>query len=256
MKVTVPLLGVLRLGRTPLSVAVNVTACPDFDGFKDDASAVLDDALFTVCAGPTPVEALKFVSPTYVPWIECVPTPRLDTVAVALPIALSTPVARVRVPSRNVTVPVGVPEPGEFADTVIVNVTGCPNMDGFTDVVIVMVVASWLMVCDSVALVLLPKFASPLYVAVIGCTATVQLELLKVALPLPFNNAVPKVVPPSLKVTVPVGVPLAVTVAVNVTDCPNTPALAELATVVVLACTPTDWVRVGLVLVVKFASPE
>jgi hypothetical protein len=161
------------------------------------------------------------------------------------------------VPLRKVTVPVGVPDPGELAVTVIVKVTGWPKTDGFADEVIVRVVASWLIVCDKVVVVLPAKFASPEYVTVIGCTATVQLELLNVALPLAFKSLVPSVVAPSLKVTVPVGVPLEpVTVAVNVTFCPNTAALAELATVVVLPRTPTDCVNVPLVLVVKFVSPE
>ena len=49
------------------------------------------------------------------------------------------------------------------------------------------------------------------------------MEVLKVAFPVPSRVAVPKVVAPFLKVTVPVGVPEdPVTVAVKVTDCPNT----------------------------------
>ena len=39
-------------------------------------------------------------------------------------------------------VPVGVPEPGELDTTVAVKVTCCPVTEGFTDVVIVVVVAS------------------------------------------------------------------------------------------------------------------
>ena len=39
-------------------------------------------------------------------------------------------VPRVVVPSLNVTVPVGVPDPDE---TVAVNVTDCPEFDGFND---------------------------------------------------------------------------------------------------------------------------
>jgi hypothetical protein len=45
-------------------VAVNVTDCPEVDGFTDDTSVVVVDAAFTVCAGDImPVEATKFVSP-------------------------------------------------------------------------------------------------------------------------------------------------------------------------------------------------
>ena len=63
------------------------------------------------------------------------------------------------------------------------------------------------------------KLPSPPYVAVIGCVPALKLEVAKVATPLPFNVPVPRVVEPSLNVTVPVG-PLpevGVTVAVNVT---------------------------------------
>ena len=51
---------------------------------------------------------------------------------VALP-PLSVAVPRVEAPSRNVTVPVGVPEPGVPAVTVAVKVTDWPNTDGFAE---------------------------------------------------------------------------------------------------------------------------
>lgn len=37
------------------------------------------------------------------------------------------------VPSVNITVPVGVPPPGEIGSTVAVKVTGCPATAGFGD---------------------------------------------------------------------------------------------------------------------------
>src|SRR5439155_1220445 len=59
-----------------------------------------------------------------------------------------------------------------------------------------------------------------------------------VAWPEPFRVPVPRVLEPSLKVTVPVGVPapglFAVTVAVKVTDCPDTDGLIEELTRVVV----------------------
>jgi hypothetical protein len=67
------------------------------------------------------------------------------------------------------------------------------------------------------------------------CEATVSVEVLKVAWPAPSSVEVPKVVVPSLKVTVPVGVPpLEVTEAVNVTDWLKTDGLADELTVVVV----------------------
>ena len=73
-----------------------------------------------------------------------------------------------------------------------------------------------------------------------------------------FRVPVPRVLGPSLKVTVPVGVPppglFTVTVAVKVTDCPDTDGLAEeLTNVVVLYF--TVWVTLDDVLPVKLASP-
>ncbi len=42
-------------------------------------------------------------------------------------------VCRVLIPSMNVTLPVGVPLPGLLTETVAVNVTDCPNIEGFSE---------------------------------------------------------------------------------------------------------------------------
>jgi len=60
--------------------------------------------------------------------IECAPTAREEIESAALAEESSVPVAMLVAPSRNVTVPVGVPA-GEL--TVTLNVTACPNTDGF-----------------------------------------------------------------------------------------------------------------------------
>jgi hypothetical protein len=46
---------------------------------------------------------------------------------------VSVTVPIVVLPSRKETLPVGVPDPGATGLTVAVNVTVCPNTDGFTD---------------------------------------------------------------------------------------------------------------------------
>ena len=67
------------------------------------------------------------------------------------------------------------------------------------------------------------------------CEATDSVEVVNVAWPEPLSAEVPRVVVPSLNVTVPVGVPpLEVTVAVNVTDWLKTDGLADELTVVVV----------------------
>jgi hypothetical protein len=45
-----------------VTVAVNVTAMPDIDGFAEDANAT-EDACFTVCVSVVEVLVLSFVSP-------------------------------------------------------------------------------------------------------------------------------------------------------------------------------------------------
>ena len=85
-------------------------------------------------------------------------------------------------------------------------------------------------------------------------------EIAKVATP-PLSVPVPRVTPPSLKVTVPVGVPLAgavaATVAVKVTDCPKTEGFADDVTAVaeLPLLTTCGLVFSEPVLVAKFVSP-
>lgn len=68
------------------------------------------------------------------------------------------------------------------------------------------------------------------------CEATDSVEVARVAWPLLSRFDVPRVVAPSLNVTVPVGTPpLDVTAAVKVTDWLNTEGLADELTVVVVA---------------------
>jgi hypothetical protein len=83
--------------------------------------------------------ARKFASPPYMAVIECDPTERAAVVNVAFwPLSIPVPIGVV--PSMNVTVPVGVPPPGKTGLTVAVNVTDCPNTEGFSDDVMVVAV--------------------------------------------------------------------------------------------------------------------
>src|SRR5439155_2654305 len=121
--------------------------------------------------------------------------------------------------------------------TVAVNVTDCPNTDGLAEE-LADVVVPYFTVCVSLGDVLALKFASPPYDALIEWEPTASVLVTNVAWPEPFRVPVPRVLEPSLKVTVPVGVPapglLAVTVAVKVTDCPDSDGLAEELTDVVV----------------------
>ena len=93
--------------------------------------------VFTVCAKAAEVLVPKVESPEYFAVIECEPALRADVVNVALP-ALKVPLPIALAPSRNETVPDGVP--GEVLLTVAVNVTDCPVVDGFAEDVTVVVV--------------------------------------------------------------------------------------------------------------------
>jgi hypothetical protein len=134
---------------------------------------------------------------------------------------LSGPVPKVVEPSLNVTVPVGVPAPGEVTETVAVNVTVCPNTEGLADEETEVEVEAWLTTSDNAEEVLPLKLVSAPYTAVILCVAADRDDVLKVAVP-ELSVPVPRVVAPSLKVIVPDGVPApgatTDTVAVNVTD--------------------------------------
>ena len=93
----------------------------------------------------------------------CVPADNPEVVYVACP-PLSVTVASGVLPSRNVTVPVGVPL---VAVTVAVNVTLWPNTAGLAEETSAVAVApGWLLtgltVCVSAAEVLVLKMASPL----------------------------------------------------------------------------------------------
>jgi hypothetical protein len=88
------------------------------------------------------------------------PTERDEVANVALP-ELKVAVPRVAAPSRNVTVPVGVPVAGGTALTVAVKVTDWPKMDGLSDEVTVVEVPALFTVWVMAAEVLLLKFVSP-----------------------------------------------------------------------------------------------
>jgi hypothetical protein len=162
--------------------------------------------------------------------IEWEPNASAEVVNAATP-ELRPTVPRVVAPSRKVTVPVGVP-PAPV--TVAVNVTGWPTTEGLVEDSKPAVIGLVLTTCVTTADVLVAKFESPEYFAVIECEAMDNVEVVNVATPL-LSVPVPSVVTPSRNVTVPVGVPPApLTVAVKVTDCPATDGFTEEVSAVVL----------------------
>ena len=86
--------------------------------------------------------------------------------------------------------------------------------------------------------------------------AAFSAAVVSVAWPLASSVALPRVVAPSWKVTVPVGVPTpALTVAVKVTACPYVEGLAPLLSAVEVTAGLTVWVKAALLLALSLASP-
>ena len=138
-------------------------------------------------------------------------------------------------PSLTVTLPVGVPLPGETGVTVKFTVTDCPTTDGFgVCAVIAVVVTAWFTVWDTPAEALPMKLVSPAYVAVI-VLVPVEVEVRE---QFPAAAAPVQLAVPSLTVTLPVGVPLpgALAATVNATEyaCPTTVAVVKFDVMVVV----------------------
>jgi hypothetical protein len=169
------------------------------------------------------VQLAKVALPEYLAVTECVPTASVDVVKVATPLPFNAPVPRVVVPSRKVTIPVGVPE---VLDRIVaVNVSGAPldaEAEELTITAVVPAGTAVVMISVSAPEVLLAKVALPEYLAVTECVPTASVDVVKVATAALFSVPLPSVAVPSRKVTVPVGVPelLDVIVAVNVTGVP------------------------------------
>src|SRR5574338_1098010 len=189
--------------------------------------------LFTVCVIAELALELKLESPEYVAVILWVPAPSVDVESVAV-LAAKVPVPRIVAPSKNVTVPVLVPDAGDTGDTVAVNDTDWPESDGFAFDDMVVVVPPLLTVCVIAGLVLGSKLESPEYTAVMLCVPVASVDVNE-ATPL-ASVPEPILLRPSRNVTVPVGVPPdPVTVAVNVTVWPTTDGLMLDDTTVELA---------------------
>jgi hypothetical protein len=190
--------------------------------------------------------------------IECTPALNAGVFKFAWP-ALRAVVPRLVDPSKKVTVPVGVPVP-DNGETVAVKITGCPNVEGLSELTTVVVVArpgvftNWLIAAE----VLFAKLPSPPNTAVIEWFPTPSRNVVNVAVP-PLKAPLPKVVLPSRKRTVPVATNEprddGLTVAVNVTFCPCVEGFGIPTTVVVVVARVTVSINTRDVLGAKVESP-
>src|SRR5438046_2615773 len=113
------------------------------------------------------------------------PMDRLEVLHVATPAASAwapQPVIELA-PSLKFPVPVGVPAPAAAAVTVAVKLADCPITDGLAVDVSVLVVLVLLTTCVTVELVLVVKFVSPPYTAVMLCVPTLRADVAHVATP-------------------------------------------------------------------------
>ena len=144
MKVTDPV-GTPELPDAPATVAVKETDCPTVDGFAEEVTTVVVEALaaaFTTWVTTFDVDPLKFESPLYSAVIEYVPAGSVDVLKLAAAEALSGPLPKVVVPFRKLTVPVGTVVLPEGPATVAVNKILLPAVAGFGDDTSVVVVAA------------------------------------------------------------------------------------------------------------------
>jgi hypothetical protein len=163
---------------------------------------------------------------------------RDDVEKAATALLFSVPVPSVAVPSRNVTVPVGVTE---LLDMIVaLNVSGLPldaEAAETASVAVVAIAAADDMVSVVGAEVLPAKTPLPVYLQMIEWVPTVSVDVVKVATAWLFRDPVPSEVVPSKKTTAPVGVPelLDAIVAVNATGAPLDAEAAELTSTAVVA---------------------
>ena len=129
-----------------------------------------------------------------------------------------------------------------FGVTVAVRVTTVPTGTGFFEELTTTLVAVCVIVSVIAGEVLVRKFTSPVYVAVMVCAPTASVLLANVACPAE-TEPVPRTAVPSLNCTDPVAAE-GVTVAVKVTFVPNAAESAEEATVTLVFAWVTFWVTV------------
>src|SRR5713101_5934473 len=103
--------------------------------------------VFTTCiTGVREVLPVKLASPANTAVMVWLPRASVDVMKVAIPVAFSVPVPSVVAPSKKVTVPLGLPDPGDTTLIVAVKVTDVLKDDGFCEDMTVVVVPALLTV--------------------------------------------------------------------------------------------------------------
>jgi hypothetical protein len=240
VKAMVPV-GVPAPGPETTVVEVNVTPSPKTVGVFELTTAVVVAVFVTTCVKTGDVAALKFPSALYVAVIECDAIVSVDVMHVAVLPVSGAAVQIAVAPSKKSTLPVGVPTAGAVTETVAVNVTDCPMLEGFGTPTTTAVESPLLTVCENGAEVEPLKSVDPAYVAVMfACVPTARADVLHVATPaLSVAAEHPAIgVALSKNATVPAGAPApgatTATVALMAMDSPKRLGAGMLASVVVV----------------------
>ena len=147
-------------GANVVTEAVSVTASPNDDGFGVLVTEVAVAAEVTVCVDADDVLPAKLALPENDAVMLCAPVAsELVLIEAEKPESALEP-SEVS-PSKNVTVPLGVPDPGASTETLAVSVTDCPNTDGFGVLATVVAVEAVFTVCVCTADVLVVYVPSP-----------------------------------------------------------------------------------------------
>ena len=146
-----------------LSVAVNVTGCPNSIEEAEDVRAIVTTALWTVRVSEDEALAATFELPAYDAVTWSIPTGKSAVIAPEFPPTMEVP-STVEVGGRNeenVTLPVATPP--NWGEIVAVNVTGvlANTLEQFEQVSEI-VLDAWLTIWLRVVEVLAEKFTSPL----------------------------------------------------------------------------------------------
>jgi hypothetical protein len=205
-----------------VTIAVKVTGWPGDDGFAEELTVTAVGILFTTWMMGRLMLRARLSSPPYTAVMTWTPTEGLATGMLG---AETGAVPRLVFPSKNCTVPVGVPAPGETTETVALKVTGWPYTDGFAEDLTAVLVRAVLTLWTRAELVLEAYLESPSYTAWTGLVPAGSSEVVNWAVP-PLRVALPSAVPLLLKLTFPVAA-FGVTVAVKVTGWPYTDGFLE-----------------------------
>ena len=148
-------------GAVTVIVAVSVVDWLKNVGLGALVSDVAVEAGFTVCECEADVLPVKLALPEYTAVSECEPTASADVLIAAEPPETGAVPSDVA-PSKNSTVPEGVPAPGALTVTLAVSVVDCPNTVGFGALVSDVAVDAWFTVCECAGDVLVLYVRSPL----------------------------------------------------------------------------------------------